>query len=54
MGRALLAEVAAPPPEHRYTAMVDEKLHLAAFSYDELWQAQKTALAKRRNLARRG
>lgn len=48
MWHALLAEVAAPPPEHRSTAVVDEKLHLAAFSYDELWQAQKTALAKLR------
>jgi hypothetical protein len=48
MWRALLAEVSAPPPEHRTTAVVDEKLHLAAFSYDELWQAQKTALAKLR------
>ena len=48
MWRALLAEVAAAPPEHRNTAVIDEKLHLAAFSYDELWQAQKTALAKLR------
>jgi hypothetical protein len=48
MWRALLAEVAAPPPEHRITAVVEEKLQLAAFSYDELWQAQKTALAKLR------
>lgn len=48
MWRALLAEVAALPPEHRITAVVDEKLHLAAFNYDELWQAQKTVLAKLR------
>src|ERR1051326_9032884 len=32
---ALIAELAVPPPEHR-TAVVDEKLHLAAFNYDEL------------------
>jgi hypothetical protein len=48
MWSALLAEVAAPPPEHHHPAAVDEKLHLAAFRYDELWQAQKTALAKLR------
>jgi hypothetical protein len=48
MWGALLAEVAAPPPEHRNTAVVDEKLHLAAFNYDELWQAQKAVLAKLR------
>jgi hypothetical protein len=48
MWRALLAEVSAPPPPHRNTAVVDERLHLAAFSYDELWQAQKAALAKLR------
>ena len=48
MWRALLAEVSAPPPPHRNTAVVDERLHLAAFTYDELWQAQKAALAKLR------
>jgi hypothetical protein len=48
MWRALLAEVAQPPPARRNTAVVDERLHLAAFSYDELWQAQKAALAKLR------
>jgi hypothetical protein len=48
MWEALLAEVAAPMPPQRNTAVVDEKLHLAAFSYDELWQAQKAALAKLR------
>lgn len=48
MWRSLLAEVAKPPPEPRNTAVVDERLHLAAFGYDELWQAQKAALAKLR------
>jgi hypothetical protein len=48
MWRALLAEVAAPPPPRRNTVVVDEKLHLAAFSYDEMWQAQKAKLAKLR------
>ena len=46
--QALLAELAVPPHDHRNTAVVDEKLHLAAFNYDELWQAQKTALARLR------
>jgi hypothetical protein len=48
MWPALLAEVASTELLHRNTAVVDEQLHLAAFSYDELWQAQKTALAKLR------
>jgi hypothetical protein len=45
---ALVAEVAAPMPPHRNTVVVDEKLHLAAPNYDELWQAQKAAMAKLR------
>ncbi|TMQ20525.1 MAG: hypothetical protein E6J91_03680 [Deltaproteobacteria bacterium] len=48
MWGALLAELAQPMPEPRNTAVVDERLHLAAFNYDELWQAQKEALAKLR------
>lgn len=48
MWQALLAELMSGEPAHRNTAVVDERLHLAAFSYDELWQAQKTALAKLR------
>jgi hypothetical protein len=45
---ALLTELAQPMPAPRNTAVVDERLHLAAFSYDELWQAQRDALAKLR------
>jgi hypothetical protein len=48
MWSALLTELAHPMPPPRNTAVVDERLHLAAFSYDELWQAQKDALAKLR------
>jgi hypothetical protein len=46
MWPALLAEVTSSEPAHRNTAVVDERLRVAAFSYDELWQTQKTALAK--------
>jgi hypothetical protein len=48
MWPALLAEVTSAEPAHRSIAVVDERLHLAAFSHDELWQAQKTALIKLR------
>jgi hypothetical protein len=48
MWSALLGELALPMPAPRNTAVVDERLHLAAFSYDELWQAQKEALARLR------
>jgi len=48
MWQALFSEVASREPAHRNTAVVDERLHLAAFAYDELWQAQRTALAKLR------
>ena len=48
MWGALLSELAQPMPAPRNTAVVDQRLHLAAFSYDELWQAQKDALGKLR------
>lgn len=47
MWPALLAEVASAEP-HRTSAVADEPLHLTAYSYDELWQAQKTTLTKLR------
>jgi len=45
--RALLDEIRATVPQRNAPA-VDDRLHLAAFTYDELWQAQKAALAKQR------
>ncbi|HEX7836721.1 MAG TPA: hypothetical protein VF469_04610 [Kofleriaceae bacterium] len=47
MWPALLAEVASAESPHP-SAAGDEQLHLTAYSHDELWQAQKTALAKLR------
>jgi hypothetical protein len=45
--RALLddLQLAAPP---RNAPAVDDHLHLVAFTYDEMWQVQKAALAKQR------
>jgi hypothetical protein len=45
--RALLAEF-ANPGEHRNGPERDDKLHVTAKTYDELWNAQKAALVKLR------
>ncbi len=48
MWHALLTEVAAPGRASRHSIIVDDRLQLTAYSYDELWQAQKRELAKLR------
>jgi hypothetical protein len=48
MWEALLAEVASPDRAPRNSIIVDDQLHLTAYSHDELWQVQKRELAKLR------
>ncbi len=48
MWQGLLTEVAALEHAPRNSIIVDDALHLAAYSYDELWQAQKRELAELR------
>ena len=48
MWEALLAEVASPGHAARDAILADDQLHLTAYSYDELWQAQQRELARLR------
>ncbi len=49
MWQALLTKVATSEFAPRHSIIVDGTLHLTAYSYDELWQAQKRELAKLRD-----
>jgi hypothetical protein len=48
MWQAMLTEVVSPGHAPRNSIIVDDALHLTAYSYDELWQAQKRELAQLR------